>query len=142
MTLSGAAAATAAAATAASQSAQTGGSQAFCAALPPLPLPEHGLGRLRVTGGRLARRRLLMPRTEGTRPMMAKVREAVFSMMQSLGVFARPGVRVLDLFSGSGALAIESISRGAEYAVLVDSSLDCCEASPPLLPWLGDCLYT
>lgn len=37
--------------------------------------------------------------------------------------------RVLDLFCGSGALAIESLSRGAQQAVLVDRSLDCCEVS-------------
>ncbi len=51
------------------------------------------------------------------RPTMDKVRAAVFS---SLGE-AVPGSRVLDLFAGSGSLAIEALSRGAESAVLVDA---------------------
>lgn len=51
------------------------------------------------------------------RPTMDKVRGAVFS---SLGE-AVPGARVLDLFAGSGSLAIEALSRGAASAVLVDA---------------------
>ncbi|KAL8431793.1 hypothetical protein Efla_005015 [Eimeria flavescens] len=135
--LSGAAAAAAAAAAARAGGAAGSGwqaaasSEAFYASLPVLPLPQRGLGRLRVCGGRLARRRLLMPRTDETRPMMERVRAAVFSMLHSLGVFSRPGLRVLDLFGGSGALAIESLSRGAQHATVVDRSLDCCEAGPP-----------
>ncbi|KAL8274336.1 hypothetical protein Esti_001738 [Eimeria stiedai] len=123
--LSGAAAAAAAGRGGAAAGEEGSG---FCSSLPALPLPQRGLGRLRVCGGRLARRRLLMPRTDVTRPMMERVRAAVFSMLQSLGVFLLPGLRVLDLFCGSGALAIESVSRGAQHATLVDRSLDCCEA--------------
>lgn len=51
-----------------------------------------------------------------SRPMMDRVRAAVFS---SLGDSV-PGARVLDLFSGSGALGIEALSRGAEQATFVD----------------------
>ncbi|CDJ63569.1 hypothetical protein, conserved [Eimeria necatrix] len=122
---------------AAAAMAATEGAGSFYASLPSLPLPERGFGRLRVTGGTLARRRLLMPRTDTTRPMMAQVREAVFSMLQSLGIFACSNLRVLDLFCGSGALAIESLSRGAQQAVLVDRSLDCCEAAAVNLRHLG-----
>jgi 16S rRNA (guanine966-N2)-methyltransferase len=70
---------------------------------------------VRVTGGELNGRRLFVPKS-GVRPTTSKVREAVFSMLGSV-----EGERVLDLFSGSGALGIEALSRGAEHAVLVDS---------------------
>ncbi|MCC7128317.1 MAG: 16S rRNA (guanine(966)-N(2))-methyltransferase RsmD [Microbacteriaceae bacterium] len=56
----------------------------------------------------------------GTRPTSDRVREAVFSILQSRIAFHR--LRVLDLYCGSGALALEAISRGAGRAVLVDSS--------------------
>jgi 16S rRNA (guanine966-N2)-methyltransferase len=52
-----------------------------------------------------------------TRPTGDRVREAVFSILGDLD-----GVRVLDLFAGSGALAIEALSRGATEATLVDTS--------------------
>src|SRR5207248_1486300 len=52
-----------------------------------------------------------------TRPTPDRVREALFSILVSV-----EGARVLDLFAGSGALAIEALSRGALSATLVDSS--------------------
>lgn len=55
-----------------------------------------------------------------TRPTGEKVKEAVFSMLQ----FEIEGRRVLDIFSGSGQLALEALSRGAESAVAVDASKD------------------
>ena len=55
-----------------------------------------------------------------TRPTGEKVKEAVFSMIQ----FDIEGRRVLDVFSGSGQLALEALSRGAESAVMIDSSKD------------------
>ena len=53
-----------------------------------------------------------------TRPTTEKVKEAVFSMIQ----FEIEGRRVLDLFSGSGQLSLEALSRGAKEAVMVDAS--------------------
>ena len=55
---------------------------------------------------------------EITRPTGEKVKEALFSMIQ----FELDGARVLDVFSGSGQLALEALSRGASYAVMGDSS--------------------
>ena len=69
---------------------------------------------MRVAGGELRGRRLQAPR--GQRPTTERVREAVFSILGDLG-----GAHVLDLFAGSGALAIEALSRGASSAVLVDT---------------------
>lgn len=53
-----------------------------------------------------------------TRPTTDKTRETLFNVLQT----DVPGCRFLDLFSGSGAIAIEALSRGAEYAVLVEQS--------------------
>jgi 16S rRNA (guanine966-N2)-methyltransferase len=62
-----------------------------------------------------------------TRPSSDRVREALFSMLVSDGLFAdesEPGVRVLDLYAGTGALAFEALSRGASQAVLVEHGRD------------------
>jgi 16S rRNA (guanine966-N2)-methyltransferase len=60
---------------------------------------------------------LVAPRGSATRPTSDRVREAVFSILGDIS-----GARVLDLFAGSGALAIEALSRGAGEATLVDSA--------------------
>ncbi|MEI8001641.1 MAG: 16S rRNA (guanine(966)-N(2))-methyltransferase RsmD [Actinomycetes bacterium] len=73
-------------------------------------------GRLRVVAGTAGGLRLETPAGETVRPTTERVREAVFS---SLGR-AVVGVSVLDLFSGSGALAVEALSRGAAGAVCVE----------------------
>ncbi len=70
---------------------------------------------MRVVAGRLGGRRLLAPPGGATRPTSDRVREALFSLLGPLD-----GERVLDLFAGSGALAIEALSRGAGMAVLVE----------------------
>eukprot|EP01031_Cornospumella_fuschlensis_P033600 gene33600-40646_t len=59
------------------------------------------------------------------RPMMAKVREALFSSLTSLGVFDSHSARVLDIFSGAGSVGLEALSRGAQHATFVDLSPDC-----------------
>jgi 16S rRNA (guanine966-N2)-methyltransferase len=70
---------------------------------------------VRVVAGRLGGRRLRAPRGRDTRPTSDRVREALFAMLGPL-----EGLRVLDLFAGSGALAIEALSRGAATATLVE----------------------
>jgi 16S rRNA (guanine966-N2)-methyltransferase len=70
---------------------------------------------MRVIAGRFGGRRLKAPKGTATRPTSDRVREAVFSMLGQL-----EGVVVLDLFAGTGALAIEALSRGAARAVLVE----------------------
>jgi 16S rRNA (guanine(966)-N(2))-methyltransferase RsmD len=70
-----------------------------------------------VIAGRLGGRPLVAPRGRGVRPTSDRVREALFSILGDVS-----GSVVLDLFAGSGALAIEALSRGASEAVLVDSS--------------------
>jgi 16S rRNA (guanine966-N2)-methyltransferase len=68
-----------------------------------------------VVAGRLGGRRLQAPKGRDTRPTSDRVREALFAMLGPL-----QGARVLDLFAGSGALAIEALSRGAAFATLVE----------------------
>jgi 16S rRNA (guanine966-N2)-methyltransferase len=70
---------------------------------------------MRVIAGELKGQRLVAPRGWQVRPTSDRVREAIFS---ALGDVA--GARVLDLYCGTGALAIEALSRGAAAAVLVD----------------------
>jgi 16S rRNA (guanine966-N2)-methyltransferase len=70
---------------------------------------------MRVIAGELKGQRLVAPRGWKVRPTSDRVREAIFSALGELG-----GARVLDLYCGTGALAIEALSRGAAAAVLVD----------------------
>jgi len=71
---------------------------------------------MRVIAGELKGQRLVAPRGWKVRPTSDRVREAIFS---ALGAKAE-GARALDLYCGTGALAIEALSRGAASAVLVD----------------------
>jgi 16S rRNA (guanine966-N2)-methyltransferase len=80
---------------------------------------------MRVIAGSLRGRRFTAPRGRGTRPTPDRVREALFSALGSV-----VGMTVLDLYAGSGALAIEALSRGADRAVLV-------ERAAPALRTLG-----
>lgn len=70
---------------------------------------------MRVIAGELKGQRLVAPRGWRVRPTSDRVREAVFSALGDV-----TGARVLDLYCGTGALAIEALSRGAAAAVLVD----------------------
>jgi 16S rRNA (guanine966-N2)-methyltransferase len=71
---------------------------------------------MRVIAGELGGQSLVAPRGWKVRPTSDRVREAIFSALGELVVEAT----VLDLYCGTGALAIEALSRGAERAVLVD----------------------
>ena len=75
---------------------------------------------MRVIAGVARGRPLRAPAGGETRPTSDRVREAVFSMLTSMGVVE--GAAAADLFAGSGALGIEALSRGAARAVLVDRS--------------------
>ena len=73
---------------------------------------------LRITGGEFRGRTLRTPHgADITRPTQARLRQALLNSIQ----MRIPGARVLDLFAGSGALAIEALSRGADAAVCVEN---------------------
>ena len=71
---------------------------------------------MRVVAGEYGGRRLKTPPGLDTRPTADRVREALFSILGSV-----TGLRVADLYAGSGALGIEALSRGASTAVFVES---------------------
>ena len=70
---------------------------------------------MRVIAGFLGGRNFLSPRGHRTHPMSDKVRGAIFGVLGDI-----KGLTVLDAFAGSGALAIEAISRGAKRAVAIE----------------------
>ena len=71
---------------------------------------------MRIVAGRLGGRRLTIPKDERVRPTADRVREAWMSILQAKLADAR----VLDLYSGSGALGLEALSRGAAMAEFVE----------------------
>ncbi len=71
---------------------------------------------MRIIAGKFKAKRLNSPKTEKTRPTLDRVKEALFSIIDSY----IKGGQVLDLFGGTGNLALEAISRGAEFAWIND----------------------
>jgi 16S rRNA (guanine966-N2)-methyltransferase len=72
---------------------------------------------MRVIAGKAKGRRLVAPKGLGTRPTSDRVKENLFNIIADRVA----GAKVLDLYAGSGGLAIEALSRGAESAVLVEA---------------------
>lgn len=75
---------------------------------------------MRIITGSARGTKLRTLESNATRPTAEKVKEAILSMIQ----FDIEGRRVLDLFGGSGQLALEALSRGAERATIIDESRD------------------
>ena len=75
---------------------------------------------LRIIAGEHRGRLIEAPPGEGTRPMLDRVREALFSTLAAQLGERFEGSRVLDLFAGSGSLGLEALSRGAASARLVE----------------------
>lgn len=74
----------------------------------------------RIIAGSAGGRRLAVPAGRGTRPTSDRAREGLFATIGSLiGTF--DGIRVMDLYAGSGAVGLEALSRGAAHALLVES---------------------
>lgn len=74
------------------------------------------LTAVRIVAGSCKGARIYAPRGRETRPTSDRIREAAFAIIGSV-----EGLRVLDLFAGSGALGLEALSRGAAGAVFVES---------------------
>src|SRR4051812_18161400 len=99
---------------------------------------------MRVIAGAYKGRRLQAPKGSETRPTSDRVREALFSILGDV-----EGLRVLDLYAGSGALGIEALSRGAGQTVFVESGRRAADAiranlravgDPDAMIWVGDAL--
>lgn len=79
---------------------------------------------MRIVGGKFRGKALLSPTDDSIRPTSDRARESMFNILASrIGVHL-DGVKVLDLFAGSGALGLEAISRGATSAVFVDTGAE------------------
>ena len=88
---------------------------------------------MRIIAGEMRSRKLKAPEGMDTRPTADRVKEALFSILQG----RLYGARVLDLYAGSGALALEAISRGADSAVLADCAAKACQAIQENIGALG-----
>jgi 16S rRNA (guanine966-N2)-methyltransferase len=75
---------------------------------------------MRVIGGNARGRRLKVPKGRALRPTAARVKEALFNILPH----DLSGLRVLDLFAGSGNVTIEALSRGVKEAILVDTAVE------------------
>lgn len=73
----------------------------------------------RIIGGLIGSRKLASP-AKSTRPTADRIRESIFSSLESKGALL--GSKVLDLYAGTGALGLEALSRGAKSALLVESN--------------------
>ena len=76
---------------------------------------------MRIIAGSVRGRSFDAPHGRDTRPTLDRVKEAIFGSIQ----FQVPGATVLDLFSGSGNMGLEALSRGAAEAICVDASPAC-----------------
>jgi len=75
---------------------------------------------MRIIGGVYRSRLIDMPKGVEMRPTQDKVREAIFNILGNIS-----GMTVLDLFSGSGAFGLESLSRGASKSTFVENNIRC-----------------
>src|SRR4051794_4787455 len=91
---------------------------------------------MRIIAGEWRGRPLQAPAGQGTRPTADRTRETLFSMLASrIGSFE--GLRVADLFAGSGALGLEALSRGAAHCIFVDKDRTAVEAIRANIAALG-----
>jgi 16S rRNA (guanine966-N2)-methyltransferase len=76
---------------------------------------------MRIISGQYGGRVIRTAEGPGYRPATSKVRQSIFSMLEARGV-EWPGLRAADLFAGSGSLALEALSRGADFALFVEKA--------------------
>ncbi|MHC1737001.1 MAG: 16S rRNA (guanine(966)-N(2))-methyltransferase RsmD [Ignavibacteriaceae bacterium] len=76
--------------------------------------------KLRIISGEFKGRYIKAPDSDATRPMTDRVRETLFNILNN--IIDLDGATALDIFSGSGAIGMECISRGAEYACFVEKN--------------------
>jgi len=79
---------------------------------------------MRIVAGKFRGKALTSPSDDSIRPTADRVRESVFSMLASRLGPNFTGVRVLDLFAGTGALGLEALSRGASSIMFVDTGAE------------------
>lgn len=77
---------------------------------------------MRIVAGKFGGRRLATPSSDRIRPTTDRTRESLFSILGNYIQFE--GLRVLDLFAGTGALGLEALSRGADFALFVETGAE------------------
>jgi 16S rRNA (guanine966-N2)-methyltransferase len=80
---------------------------------------------VRIIAGKYKNRPVETPEGKNTRPILARVRKSLFDILQPY----LEGARYLDLFSGSGVMALEAFSRGASFVFSIDASVDALEVA-------------
>ena len=83
--------------------------------------PPAGQAGIRITGGTARGRVIESPKGYQTRPALARLRNSLFNIIQSIV----PEARVLNLFAGTGSLGLESLSRGAQFCFFVENNREC-----------------
>jgi 16S rRNA (guanine966-N2)-methyltransferase len=81
---------------------------------------------MRIIGGRLKGRALKGPGSDAIRPTSDRLRETIFNILAHSYDNPVEGAFVIDLYAGTGAMAIEALSRGAVFALMADSSAQAC----------------
>jgi 16S rRNA (guanine966-N2)-methyltransferase len=79
---------------------------------------------MRIVGGRFRGKQLTAPSDDAIRPTADRVRESVFNILASRLGPSLDGLKVLDLFAGTGALGLEALSRGAAGVTFVDTGAE------------------
>jgi 16S rRNA (guanine966-N2)-methyltransferase len=79
---------------------------------------------MRIVGGRWRGRALAGPKSQAVRPTADRLRESLFNILTHGYDDPVTGARVLDLFAGTGALGLEALSRGANFALFVDDGVE------------------
>jgi 16S rRNA (guanine966-N2)-methyltransferase len=79
---------------------------------------------MRIVAGKFRGKQLTSPEDDSIRPTADRVRESVFNILASRLGPSFDGLRILDLFAGTGALGLEALSRGAANVVFVDTGVE------------------
>ena len=98
---------------------------------------------MRIIAGKYGTRKLTPPRNDDIRPTSDKIRGSIFNAL--IARMNLKGVRVLDLYSGTGALGLEALSRGADFVHFFDVSRDSIALTrfnAETLATLWDCTFT
>ena len=89
--------------------------------------------RLKICGGQLRGRFIQAPKTDATRPTSERLRQTLFNILATRVEDAT----ILDAYAGSGAIAMEALSRGARFAYLIEMNKSACQTLKANLKDLG-----
>jgi len=79
---------------------------------------------MRIVGGKFRGHKLATPKGDSIRPTTDRSRESLFNILNHRDEVDFEGARVIDLFAGTGALGLEALSRGADFALFLDESAE------------------